>query len=74
MPPFLSPLVPRSQQAQVETAALMYQTVMRSPSLALFYGDDDLTFIREIKNPRVILALVKQVNAWGPRVRVCLGA
>lgn len=44
------------------TAARLYQTVMEDPSMALFYGDDDLTFIRKIQNPKVVLTLVKQVR------------
>jgi hypothetical protein len=46
----------------VATAARLYQTVMEDPSMALFYGDDDLTFIRKIQNPKVVLTLVKQVR------------
>lgn len=35
---------------------------MQDPGLALFYGDDDLTFIRKLRNPKVILTVVKQVR------------
>lgn len=40
----------------------MFQEVMQDPGLALFYGDDDLTFIRKLRNPKVILTVVKQVR------------
>lgn len=46
----------------VETSAKIYQTVMGNPALVLFYGDDDLSFIRKIRNPKAIISLVKQVH------------
>jgi len=47
----------------IQTAAKIYQTVMEDASRALFYGDDDLTFLTKIKNPKVILTLVKHVQS-----------
>jgi hypothetical protein len=59
---------------QIETAARMYQMVMTDPELMLFYGDDDLTFLCKLKNPRVILTMVKQVQSGSDKRIVDINA